>query len=76
MLYPCVSRQHVPSKCKTYKAFKKQPNQASNLHIVAGVPDLLVGQPKPQTIKTESSSQEKKTAHRVDLVSDDHDSNK
>jgi hypothetical protein len=35
MLYPCVSKQHVPSKCKTYKAFKKQPNQASNLHIVA-----------------------------------------
>jgi hypothetical protein len=58
------------------KGLQKQSNQASNLQIVVGVPDLLVGQQKPQTIKIESSSQEKKAAHRVNFVSDDHESNK
>lgn len=65
-----------PIKVQDIQGLPKQPNQASNLQVVAGVPDLLIGQPKPQTIKTEPSSQENKAAHCVDLVSDDHESNK
>ncbi|XP_066346807.1 uncharacterized protein [Miscanthus floridulus] len=65
-----------PIKVQDMQGVQKQPNQTSNLQVVAGVPDLLIGQSKPQTIKTEPSFQENKTAHSVELVSDDHDSNK
>ncbi|OQU81240.1 uncharacterized protein LOC8085753 isoform X2 [Sorghum bicolor] len=65
-----------PIKVQDMQGVEKQPNQTSNLQVVAGVPDLLIGQSKPQTIKTELSSQENKTAHCVELVSDDHESNK
>lgn len=65
-----------PIKVQDMQGVQKQPNQTSNLQVVASVPDLLIGQSKPQTIKTEPSSQENKTAHSVELVSDDHESNK
>ena len=65
-----------PIKVQDMQGVQKQPNQTSNLQVVAGVPDLLIGQSKPQTIKTEPSFQENKTTHSVELVSDDHESNK
>ncbi|CAD6264113.1 unnamed protein product [Miscanthus lutarioriparius] len=65
-----------PIKVQDMQGVQKQPNQTSNLQVVAGVPDLLIGQSKPQTIKTEPSFQENKTAHSVELASDDHENNK
>lgn len=65
-----------PIKVQDMQGVQNQSNQTSNLQVVAGVPDSLICQSKPQTIKTEPSSQENKKAHCVELASDDHEINK
>lgn len=55
---------------------QKQSDQTSNVQDVAGAPDLRIGQSKSQIIKTELSSLENEKADCIQLVSDDHESNK
>jgi hypothetical protein len=63
-------------KMQDTQDLQKQSNQTSNMQDVAGAPDLQIGQSKPQIMKTEPSSLENETAKCIQLVSDDHESNK
>ncbi|KAG2661560.1 hypothetical protein PVAP13_1KG510600 [Panicum virgatum] len=55
---------------------QQQPNRTSNMQDVAGVPDSQIVQSKSQIMKTEPGSPENEKADCVQLVSDDHESNK
>ena len=55
---------------------QQQPNRTSNMQDVAGAPDSQIVQSKSQIMKTEPGSPENEKADCVQLVSDDHESNK
>lgn len=63
-------------KMQDMQDLQKQSNQTSNMQDVAGAPDLQIGQSKSQIMKAEPSSLENETAKCIQLVSDDHESNK
>ncbi|XP_062184317.1 uncharacterized protein LOC133888180 [Phragmites australis] len=65
----------APSK-HGMEGLQKQSNQTSNLQDIAGVPDLQFVQSKSCFIKTEPSSQENEVSDAIQLVPDDHKSNK